>query len=201
MAKTPFIKTTVNHDIAKWLLNHLKNSWIKPKRVVKLAVGEVAKLVKDNFKRLNAERSKHGHNFYKTEGVDKTTTSVSDDGATGIVKISSVQMAHKLKGGTVKPRRKFLAIPVSEWAKWQKKTPGDIYGIDLFNFGKGAPFLARTGKDGQPLHHRADWILVRSVTHRPHPEVIPPRRDIDAVVRTATRLYEDYVETQWLKNT
>lgn len=196
----PVFKVELDSRIGAWLLKTLKNKWAKPRKFLSLASGVVAKLVRDNFRRLNAERMQHGHDFYKTEGAQKTHSKVDKGGDSATVWVDSYQMHHKLKGGTVKPRRKFLAIPVSEWAKWRKQTPGDIYGIDLFVSRKGAPFLAREGKDGRPLRG-ADWILVRSVTHKPHPEVIPPKRDIDTVVRYAARLYEDYVEKEWLKNT
>lgn len=197
---TPAFKAKLDKRIGDWLLRKLAGSWAKPRRWMSLATGEVAKLVKDNFRRLNTERMKHGHPFYKTEGAEKTTSEVSKDGASGTVKVNSVQMAHKLKGGVVKPKKKFLAIPVSEWAKWRNQTPGDIFGIELFISRKGTPFLAREGKDGTPLRG-PDWILVRSVTHRSHPEVLPPKRDVDAVVRYATRLFDDAIEKKWIENT
>lgn len=193
-------KTEIDTRIGAWLLRTLKSKCAKPRRLMSLVVGEVAKLARDNFRRLDASRSKYGHKFYITEGEKKTTSEAAKDGLSGTVKVSSYMMLHKLKGGVVKPRKKFLAIPVSEWAKAQNKTPGDIYGIDLFISRKGAPFLAREGKDGTPLRG-ADWILLRSVTHKPHPEVFPDKRDVNAVVRHATRLYEDYIEKEWLKNT
>lgn len=192
------VKTDVS--IGAWLLASLKRKMARPRRLMSLVVGEVAKLTRDNFRQLDASRSRYGHKFYITEGEKKTTSEARSDGLSGAVKIDSAQMLHKLKGGTVRPKNKFLAIPVTEWAKSQKQTPGDIFGIELYNFGK-RPFLAREGKDGQPKAGGPDWILVRSVTHRPHPEVLPSRQDINAVVRYATRLYEDYIEKEWLKNT
>ena len=196
----PLFTVKMDARIGSWLLSSLKRKTARPRRLMRLVVGEVAKLARDNFRRLNSSRSKYGHKFYITEGEKKTTSDVEKDGLSGVVKIDSVQMLHKLKGGTVYPKNKFLAIPVTEWAKSQKQTPGDIYGIDLYNFGK-RPFLAREGKDGQPKEGGPDWILLRSVTHKPHPEVLPSRQDIDAVVRHATRLYEDSLEKEWLKNT
>lgn len=196
----PLFTVKMDARIGSWLLASLKRKTAKPRRLMSYALGEVAKLVRDNFRRLDSSRSKYGHKFYITEGEKKTTSKAEKDGLSGVVKIDSVQMAHKLRGGTVYPKNKFLAIPVTEWAKSQKQTPGDIFGIELYNFGK-RPFLAREGKDGQPMEGGPDWILVRSVTHRPRPETLPSKQDIDAVVRHAARLYEDYLEKEWLKNT
>lgn len=195
----PLFTVKFDSRIGSWLLASFKRKIEKPRRLMSLVVGEVAKLTRDNFRRLDASRSKYGHRFYIAEGEKKTTAKASNDGLFGAIKIDSVLMAHKLKGGIVRPRKKFLAIPVSVWAKSQSQTPGDIFGIELYNFGK-SPFLAREGKDGRPVDG-ADWILVRSVTHKPHPEVLPAKNDINAVVRHATRIYDDYLEKEWLKNT
>lgn len=96
-------------------------------RVVDLAAGYAAREIKDNFLRLDAERSFYGHHFYNREGNRKTRTEKSNDGKTARILIDSVQMLHKLQGGTVRPvNGKFLAIPVSDWAKAQKRNPRDI---------------------------------------------------------------------------
>lgn len=188
----------IDDRVSQYLLTMVSRRLRKPRRMMSLVVGEVAKLVRDNFRRLDKERSRYGHHFYIREGEQKTRSEAAQDGLSGTVKIESYQMLHKLRGGTVRPRKKFLAIPVSDWAKSQNRNPGDIAGLDLY-IGERAPYLAREGPKGQPLQG-ADWILLRSVTHKPRREVLPSGEEQYAVVRNAVRLFLSGVEQEWQRN-
>lgn len=160
----------------------------KPRILMTWATGDVAKAFRENFQNLDKSRSRYGHAFYVKEGANKTTSKVSTDGTSGEVTVASYLMAHKYFGGTVRPKRKFLAIPVSGWAKSQKRNPGDIPGLDVFVMGNGRAYLARTGADGR-RKEGADWLLVRSVTHKPHPEVIPASSVLSAAIVGACAKY------------
>lgn len=162
----------------------------KPKLLMKWAVGNVAKAFRENFLKLNEPpRSKYGHNFYRREGEEKTTAEVGSDGQTGAVVVASPQMAHKLKGGVVRAKRgKALAIPVSEWAKRQQRNPRAVPGLDLFLL-NGRAYLGARGDGGRLDVH---YLLVRSVTHKPHPEVIPGESVLTAAVAKACRQYERF---------
>lgn len=114
---------------AKRLLTRSVRRVQKPSRLMKLVSGEVAEIFRENFRRLDKSRSRYGHAFYVREGTDVTTSEVASDGNSATVVVASVAMAHKLRGGTVRAKNaKFLAIPVSGWAKSQKRNPGSIPG-------------------------------------------------------------------------
>lgn len=173
---------------AEKLLRAARERARKPRLLMMWATSKVAEAFKENFMALNAKRSKYGHNFYRNEGKAKTTTEVSPDGKTGAVVVASPQMAHKLRGGTVTAKKKFLAIPVSDWAKSQKRNPAQIPGLDVFLTRNGRAFLGRERADGDARD--LDYILVRSVTHKPHPEVIPSDSSLAAAVAAACAQYE-----------
>lgn len=63
----PLFTVKMDARIGSWLLASLKRKTAKPRRLMSYALGEVAKLVRDNFRRLNSSRSKYGHKFYITE--------------------------------------------------------------------------------------------------------------------------------------
>lgn len=184
-----FLKITVDDASARRVFTTTLRRVQKPSRLMKLASGEVARIFRENFRQLDKSRSRYGHAFYIREGSDVTTSEVSSDGNSAAVVVASVAMAHKLRGGTVRPKNaKFLAIPVSGWAKSQKRNPGSIPGLDLFVLKSGRRALARENASGG--FDGIDYILVRSVTHRPHPEVIPQAEDVNRAVINACRWYE-----------
>lgn len=156
-----------------------------PARLMRKVAGDVAKLFRANFRRLNNTRSRYGHEFYLNEGARVTRYEASSSGDYAAVIVASAAMAHKLRGGTVRPKNaQSLAIPVSEWAKSQKRNPGDIPGLDFFVLPGNRAALAREDGDG------IDYILVKSVTHKPRPETIP---DSGSVARTVKNACEEYI--------
>lgn len=135
--------------------------------------------MKQNFRELNFARSRYGHNFYNKQGTDRTEYVAGGNFA--LVRVRSYQMLHKLKGGTVRARNvKMLAIPLSELAKQRGESPSRWDNLFLVKSKRGN-LLLMSGKN------KSDWqahfILRRSVTHKPHPEVIPERARLIAAAK------------------
>lgn len=115
------------------------------------------------------------------------STSFAVDAAAPDVTISvshrGVRLQHE--GGTVFPvHADALAIPIHPDA--HGKRPGDIPGLFPVVSAENAG-LARPGPLGSKV---AEWMFVfkASVTIRPHPEVLPPRKTFnDAIVERGAR--------------
>lgn len=113
----------------------------------------------------------------KNVGISKIT----DKGA--IITIADPRFVHRLTGGRVTPkRRKFLAIPLTAAA----------YALDgSGSLRESAPALQVVGKRKLYLAvvkgDRIDlWFaLVKSVTHRPHPEEAPVESEVQNAAGSA----------------
>lgn len=145
------------------------------RRIMTRVTGDAAKLVRANFLALNKARNAHKSNFYSQEGFRKTTSEVSADGKRGAVVVGSFLMAHKFFGGAVRAKNaKYLAIPVSEWAK--RTRANDLRRRQDIEFARshtGAGLLFRVSGKGKSKKTELAYVLKRSVTHKPHPEVLP----------------------------
>lgn len=171
---SPAVKVNVRVDSARAdaLLSRIARRAARPARALRFIVGYAAEAVRGNFAMLDKQRSRYGHAFYIREGERKTKLRMSGSETAEIV-VASRQMAHKLRGGTVRPvNRKFLTIPNSAWAKSQDRPAGVIGGLEVFLLRNGRAYLARAKADGTRAFG-VDYWLVKSVTHRPRPETIP----------------------------
>ncbi len=127
------------------------------------------------------------------DSVEKNVgiASITDNGA--VVTIADPRFIHRITGGDVTPkRRQYLAIPLR----------AEAYALQ----GKGslresAPFLtvirARTGRlylaKVMPGHIELWFLLTKKVTHKPHPEEMPPVEELtreagDAMLKAANLL-------------
>lgn len=95
---------------------------------------------------------------------------------------ATIGLAHKVTGGTIKPKRKkFLTIPV---------TP-EAHGLDAKTFSRTiAPLFAAKGmlmfKDPATDEVKAAYALKTSVTHKPWPKALPPEASyLDAFLNEA----------------
>ena len=153
--------------------------------------------------------------FWKREGVDKTAlANVSDNVAT--VAISSPAILHKLNGGTVSPQRaSALSIPLTPEAyrvgsaslfprkltlidrpgrppllvekvqQKQRKTK-TAYTPDGKKLKKvaGAKFVFTA--IAAPIKWTIHYVLVKSVTHAPDPNTLPPQKVLsDSIIARA----------------
>ncbi len=132
--------------------------------------------LRDHFRALEGRGNEKGwpsKHFFIREGADRTAlTSYSAGGA--VVGIASAAMAHRLRGGTVRPKRgRRLAIPLNEEA-YKKGSPREWDDRTALFHPGGTRILARK-LDGGRLE--AMYALVASVTHRPRPETLPDMKE------------------------
>lgn len=116
-------------------------------------------------------RAMPGKSFYRdaVAGNKVAVAEIRDSSAT--VTIDSRELAHHIRGGTVRPipPRKALAIPVTDEARAagypsNNRIPGVFHP-------KGTRVLAVKNAGSESF--RVLWVLAASVTHRPHPEAQP----------------------------
>jgi len=139
---------------------------------------------KDNFALLDKTKSKYHHNFYTREGVDKTTYEVDAYGARGQIVVSSYQMLHKLKGGTVHAKNaRALTIPVSEKAKASSRGARDtVPDAKIGRSRRGGAFLFTQSGNGKNKKIKVHYLLRKSVTHQPRSYVLPPESELAKAV-------------------
>lgn len=180
-------KTKITLKIPPEVLNALSRESLE-RNVVEDATRAVARLVRDNFRRLDRERTVHGSHFYEEKGVNATRSEIR--GNRGVVVVDSYEMAHKLYGGKVRPvRTKFLAIPAAE--PFFNRAPRQ------FGKGENSPLRFRKTRKGGLLYDvrnpaQVAYWLVREVKHRPRPETLPKK---SAITKTAKQAASDYLST------
>lgn len=140
----------------------------------------------------------------KPTSVERNVGITSVTAKSAVVSISDPRFVHRITGGTVTAkRRKFLAIPLTAEA-YAKAGKGSIResmpGLFAVRFKRGL-YLVReefekttrgaTGKRKFGRVKRARifpiFKLVRSVTHRPHPEELPDTAALGVAAREAMR--------------
>lgn len=167
----------INTQHAEAMLKSIAGKVVRPLGLMSAILGGAKEATRKHFTRLNSTRSKHNSGFYAQWAKDENLrTQVTHNGLRGILSIvdESGSLRHKIAGGILRPRtRKFLTIPVSEEAKFAsaaKVEAGDIEGLFFAkNKRRGTFFLAE--RDGASLV--VHYALKTSVTHHPHPEVMP----------------------------
>lgn len=137
--------------------------------------GHLEYMVRRHFLQRNAKGNKKGwpsKDFWSREGA-KNTALQEVTPRRAVVTIASAAIGHKIKGGTVRPKRgRMLAIPATAKAYvFGSPREGAWASGELFLVKpkSGTPFLA-TGKgdDIEPQY----W-LVPKVTHKPDPDTLP----------------------------
>lgn len=181
------VSARVDFSGAEALLGRVSGGFVR--RAMSLIVGEAAQLVRRNFMRLNSRRSPQS-NFYRREGEAKTGSEVSPDGSRGAVTVASYQMAHKLTGGTVRPvRAKSIAVPITDWAKAvsreQSSRLSQRADLQYVRSRRGKPMLWRI-VDGEATEPA--FVLLKSVKHKPHPDVLPGSAELTAAAEKAAKI-------------
>lgn len=176
---------SVNFGDALAMLKRVSSGAVK--RMMTLVVGEATRLVRRNFMKLNSIRSSRS-NFYRQEGDAKTTSEVEADGLSGRIVVASYKMAHKLTGGTVRPvNARSIAIPLSDWAR-------DVSRRQESRLGQRDDLRFHLSRNKKPILWQVlkgtdeevpAFLLMKSVTHKPHPEVLPADADFTATVGRA----------------
>jgi hypothetical protein len=172
--------TTKGDKQARQKLADVQQHLQHPRRPMAESGKYVSVTVRRHFLALDSRGNARGwpsRHFHLREGRDKTAlTSVTDTEA--VVSIASIPMLHRLLGGVVVPKRaKSLAIPLSAkaYAVGSPRNWEDGDGRLFRPKGRSILVQADPNHPGSLLLH---YALRKRVTHRPHPEVIPPMEPI-----------------------
>jgi hypothetical protein len=183
-------ETVIIRDTATPMLNKLVRNIERPRELITKTAGAVRQRLRRHFSERQAEGNKRGwpHRYFwrgaKGQSVYEKTeiTSVSDEGAT--ITIASPEFVHKLKGGTIKPKRgKFLAIPMNA-AAYEAGSPREGGIPDLFVARrKGSSFAVLARREGGKLV--GYYRLLRSVTQAPDTRAMPQDGELETAAEKA----------------
>lgn len=156
----------------------------RPRSVYEAGAKVVQVELKKHMQRLQARGNANGwpsQGFFARgrNSVEKNIgiAELSDKGAA--VTIADPRFVHRIEGGTVSAvRRKFLAIPLraEAYALQGKGSIRESAPFLSFRRAGGRAFLVRETKTATEFW----FLLVRSVTHRPHPEEAPDAAALSA---------------------
>lgn len=186
------LATTITiDDRATPMLQRLGAQLGRPRPIIEAAAQATVVELQKHFLARNREPNKRGwpkQNFWTKEGRNKTAIAEQGD-AHAVVSVASPAIAHRLRGGTITPKRgKYLAIPLTPEAyKAGSPREGGMSGLVFAGGYQGrTAFLGRReGQFGSLTRH---YLLVRSVTHAPDPRTLPtPELLGQAVGKAATR--------------
>jgi len=111
---------------------------------------------------------------------------LSDTGAT--ITIADPRFVHRIEGGTVTPKRAgSLAIPLTAeaYAMSGKGTLRQVAKDLVLIKTKNGSFLARPSKAKGKSPLRFLFMLLKSVTHKPHPQEMPDKSKLTATAQEA----------------
>lgn len=179
----------------------------RPRALMQAGAKVTQKEVSDHLRKLQARGNKKGwppQKFFagKPTSVEKNVgvSQITDQGFT--VTIADPRFVHRITGGTVTAKRtKNLAIPLTAEA-YAKSGKGSIKesmpGLFVVKFKRGLYLVrevsekTRNGATGKRMFGPIKRIrviplfkLVRSVTHKPHPEELPDTAKLAESARTA----------------
>jgi len=175
-------------------LKHIEQR-LDNRRDLHVTIGQrVAVLCRRHFLKRNSEGNRRNwprSNFWLR--FQDTIQTADDRQATVSIPDEQGALRHKIKGGTITPKRsKFLAIPLAPEAK---KAGADTTFRQAFPDafvlqGKRRAFLAQPGiNKGSRGSIRILAVLVRSVTHAADPRALPATRSIEQEAVTGATNY------------
>ena len=188
MSTAPVI--TINTGFAEAILARTKKK-VRSGILMNAVLGKAKRVVHEHFRDLNALRNRYGSNFYGKWTVDSAVKPlVLNGGSKGKLELidENGALRHKIFGGAVTPKRvKFLTIPVSEQAKHQSArgsnaAHGEIPGLFLARGKNGRGLFLAAEENGNLVVH---YLLRKTVTHKPHPEVLPSAAQFAHAVQSA----------------
>lgn len=185
-------KDTITPELAR-ILGIVK----RPRALYGAGAKAVQVQISEHLRRLEARGNKMGwpsQKFFagKSTSVEKNVGISALDDTRAVVTIADPRFVHRIEGGTVTAkRRKNLAIPLTAEA-YAKSNQGSIKesmpGLVLIKTPKGL-LLVTSKTSGRGKNKTVKIIamfkLVRSVTHRPHPEEMPPLDQLATAARNA----------------
>lgn len=175
------------YDTATPALRALANRANNKAALHKVAAVAAAEMVRDNFAKMaQVERNKFGAapRFWARMNRGTRAVSTQVEGAVAMPR----EVAQRYYGGPIRPTggRKYLAIPANRTA--YRRSPRSFQDLFFAVFG-GKPVLARASKS----HTEVMYWLVRGVTQRGNPRVLPPQ---DVLGRHVERVVSDYLVSE-----
>jgi hypothetical protein len=175
------------------VISRLSSLVQSPARLHQASGAAVTKELKAHFLQRNQEPNKMGwpsQNFFSKEGFRRTAL-VHADESSALVAVASPAMAHRLRGGTVRPKRaKFLAIPLTAQA-YAAGSPREMQDLSYLPPRPGRAALLVQQKKAARGEKRGEIIpqfaLVKSATHTADPRTLPER---DTLVNAASTAVE-----------
>lgn len=169
----------------------------RPRALMAAAGKRVERELRSHFLAKDSEGNRRGwvRSHFWNKRVRQATSFTGATDTTAEVEIASPEFVHKLRGGTIRPKRgRALAIPLTNRAKkagspreWDDdalfplKTKRGLF-LMIATLGKG-----RGGIKGQRLI--AAYKLLPKVTHRPDPTALPPEGNLEAAVEDEALKY------------
>lgn len=168
---------------------------------------DLAKALRDHFRRRNQQPNAKGwpkRNFWNKEGRENTAlTNYNATSAT--VTIASAAIAHKVKGGTVRPKRaRALAIPAIAAAyKAIQPSAMDKNFLEFIPIPKSGGLVGmlverqhdtlrstkRGFKQGEKRGGQVWFWIVSQATHRKDTNTLPPEREVEAQIQASAQAY------------
>lgn len=173
---------------------------VMDRRAMMQKLGEdLAKALREHFRKRDSQPNRKGwpkRHFWNKEGRDNTAlTQYNATSAT--VTIASAAIAHKVKGGTVRPKRA-RALAISAIAQAYKAiqpsamdNPERLAYVPL-NRGNLVAMLMERRKNRRARPRVWFWI-VKQATHRADPKALPPPADLERQVQASAQQYLDRI--------
>lgn len=194
----------LDRDVCTGDLKRMLKEVARPRSVFEAGAKACQVHLKKWMRTLQARGNEKGwpsQNFFAggKNSVEKNIGIASVSDTSAVITIADVRYVHRIEGGTVTPKRlKFLAIPLTA-AAYAMNGKGSLLesmpGLVVVKTARGA-FLAQSffekakgkkiGGKGKSLERQRLvflFRLLRSVTHRPHPNELPMRDRLERDVR------------------
>lgn len=167
---------------------------LQNKRPLMAALGKQLEIdLRNHFRDRDAEPNSRGfpsRHFWR--GISRKTALTSVTNTTAIVTIASPELVHKIRGGTITPKRAgALSIPISPEA--YKAGSASLFPRPLTHISRPGkpPLLVETGIIGKSTAWKLHYVLLKSVTHRPDPNALPPQDRLDRSLLSRARTIVD----------
>ena len=188
MSTTPVI--TVNTSLVEALLARTKKK-VRPGILMSVVLEKAKRVVHDNFQNLNVLRNRYGSNFYGKWADDSAVTPVVlNGGSKGKLELIDEKRSvapQDLRRIRYAEARKIFDDSDFRAGKISKRTRkqcahGEIPGLFLARGKNGRGLFLATEANGNLVVH---YLLKKSVTHKPHPEVMPSTAEFAHAVQAA----------------
>jgi hypothetical protein len=167
------------------------------KRPLLAALGKQLEIdLRKHFLARDSEGNKRGFpsmHFWRNK-VAKQTALTGITQTTATVSIASPELAHKITGGIITPKRaKALSIAISPEA--YKAGSASLFPRPLTQVDRPGrpPLLVETGVIGKSKMWKIHYVLLKSVRHDPDPRALPKRSALDLSLLTRARALVDRI--------